>query len=103
MKFPSRRRRKAKAVVEALVRERKGEHEKKLEVAKLRENLVHEEFDVDVKHVYDFRYPFSYTRWLYRTVVPSRRSNTNDCSYHTTVVVQKEVQFSAHVPRCCTA
>lgn len=40
----------------ALVREREALHEKKLEVANLRENLVHEEFSVKVTDVYDFRY-----------------------------------------------
>lgn len=38
------------------VRARKEKHEEKLEVAKLRENLVHEEFIVDVDSVYDFRF-----------------------------------------------
>lgn len=39
------------------VRAREELHETKLESAKtLRENLVHEEFQVDVAEVYDFRY-----------------------------------------------
>lgn len=46
---------KSKRLSEALVREREAGHEKKLEVAKLRENLVHEEFNINVKEVYDFR------------------------------------------------
>lgn len=47
---------RGKTLVAALVRERRGSHERKLEVAKLRETLVHEEFDVKVEDVYDFRY-----------------------------------------------
>lgn len=46
---------KSKGWVEALVKERKGSHERKLEVSRLRETLVLEEFDVNVEDVYDFR------------------------------------------------
>lgn len=46
---------KSKRLSEALVREREAGHEKKLGVAKLTENLVHEEFHISVKEVYDFR------------------------------------------------
>ena len=37
------------------VRAREELHETKLEAAKLRENLVHEEFNIRVEEVYDFR------------------------------------------------
>lgn len=40
----------------SFVRAREELHETKLEVAELRENLVHEEFRVGVSQVYDFRY-----------------------------------------------
>lgn len=55
MKVPGLLRGKRKGLSEVLVREREGLQEKKLGMASLRENLVHEEFHVNVKQVYDFR------------------------------------------------
>lgn len=40
---------------EIFVREREGQVEHKLEVAELRENLVHEEYHRQVTDVYDFK------------------------------------------------
>ena len=54
MKLPGLVRSKSKRLNEELVRERKCVHEKKLEVAELRANLVHEEYTRNVKEVYDF-------------------------------------------------
>lgn len=54
MKLPGLRRTKSKRLNEALVREREGLNEKKLEVAALRANLVHEEYKRNVKEIYDF-------------------------------------------------
>lgn len=54
MKLPGLVRSKSKRLNEELVREREGLHEKKLEVAELRANLVHEEYTRNVKEVYDF-------------------------------------------------
>lgn len=39
----------------SFVRAREELHETKLEAAKLRENLVHEEFRINASAVYDFR------------------------------------------------
>lgn len=66
---------KGKRIIEALVRERRGGHEKKLEVARLRENLVHEEFQVNVHDVYNFRYVQS--RFVYCSVARIAQSSPN--------------------------
>lgn len=64
----------------SFVRAREEQHETKLEGARLlRENLVHEEFRLDVKSVYDFRWVRTQRRR--RAAVQQRaerRSNTEN-------------------------
>lgn len=55
MKVPTMVRSRSRRLNESFVREREELQEKKLEVASLSENLVHEEYELDVKKVYDFR------------------------------------------------